>query len=191
MSGRPGPWPATLVSYVASPFQVQQQVIPANGYSPLFVDCGEKVMSTVDLMCRSCSLSYCMIGLACALCMFCPKFCCLHITQISQVVYKKILAVRSTCSQTAPYNNQTIMATCWKFYSPVYLHVPVEVFAEHNKVLCFPIAREIPGHNLSASLISNISHVYAVCVLSVPPVQGTWKDVCNWQTGLSEDPWRL
>ncbi len=42
---------------------------PSHGYSPLFVDHGEKVLSTNCLMYRSCSLSYCMIGLACVVCM--------------------------------------------------------------------------------------------------------------------------
>ncbi len=36
---------------------------PSHGYSPLFTACDEKVLSTNDLMCRSCPLSYCMIGL--------------------------------------------------------------------------------------------------------------------------------
>ncbi len=57
-SARPGPQPVTLVSLL--PPLVTGS--PSHGYSPLFIGMMKKC-------CRSCSLSYCMMGLVCAVCM--------------------------------------------------------------------------------------------------------------------------
>lgn len=54
------------------PFPGAATGIPGHGYSPLLVDCGEKVLSTNHLRCK-CSPSYCMIGLTWILCMLQKK----------------------------------------------------------------------------------------------------------------------